>query len=119
MANDCKILYLYPGNDKTVPVTFKNNGVAVDITGYSFRFTVKPEFSSVSDDSDAIINKLVTSHVDPVNGSSSIEINQADITYDMIGSYVSDIRLIDDSSNETNTSSFPVIISLTVTNSGV
>ncbi len=55
-----------------------NVSVAFDITGYTVFFTVKPQDDTATDDSTALIQKTVTSHIDAVNGETSIVLGSAD-----------------------------------------
>lgn len=60
----------------------KKNGTVVDITGSTIYFTVKAdEYDSSIDDSTAIISKTVTTHSDPTNGISSIQLTPDDTFY--------------------------------------
>lgn len=94
MATDLK---LYRRNDKTYTVTFTDsNGAAIDITGYTVWFTVKSDVDDT--DANAKIQKVVTSHSDPTNGQTQIDLTNAD-TDIAEGRYVYDIQLLDTSSD--------------------
>ena len=74
MADD---LDIYEGEDKTWTVTITDStGTAVDITGYTFLFTVKRKLND--SDGNALMQKEFTSHSDPTNGITEIIINSAD-----------------------------------------
>ena len=91
MATD---LSIYEGEDKTWTVTIlDSDSVAVDITGYTFLFTVKEKISDT--DANAIIQKEITSHSDPTNGITQIALDSAD-TKDLSGKYLYDYQWKDD-----------------------
>lgn len=70
--------------------------VPVDITGYTFLFTVK---SKISDsDANAIIKKEITSHSDPTNGVTEIVLVETD-TQDLSGVYLYDYQRLDASAS--------------------
>lgn len=77
-------------------VTFKKNGVVIDITGWTVYFTLKKNFEDT--DAQAKISKKITTHSDPTNGQTLIEFS-ADET-DFIGSYFYSIEYKDDDENE-------------------
>lgn len=87
MSNTLKVI---KGDDSTITVTFKNNGVVVNITSYTVFFTVKKKLSDV--DADAVIKKDITSHTDPTNGKTSIVLTSVD-TGKTPGSYYWDLQL--------------------------
>ena len=88
-------------NDRNLKVTVTKNGVAVDITGWSVRFTVKKTANLT--DAQAIINVLVTSHENPTGGITNIPINASDTTTEEVGRYVYDIK-VRDASNKLHSS---------------
>lgn len=68
------------------------NGNALDITGWTIYFTVK---KSIDDsDDDAIIKKDITSHTDPENGKSELELTPTE-TAQSPGTYCFDIQIKD------------------------
>jgi len=92
MATD---LTTYESADEAWDVYIKDSsGDAIDITGYTFLFTVKKRLSD-SDD-DAIIKKVITSHPDPTGGKTKIIIDSAD-TVEKNGKYLYDFQWIDNS----------------------
>jgi hypothetical protein len=95
MATDVTDLSIYEGEDKTFTVTLTDSaGDPIDITGYTFLFTVK---SKISDsDADAIIKKEITNHSDPTNGVTQIALVESD-TEDLSGSYLYDYQRLDGS----------------------
>lgn len=97
MATDVTDLTIYEGEDKTFTVTIKDSsGTAIDITGYTFLFTVKSKISDT--DADAIIKKVITSHSDPTNGVTQIALVESD-TEDQSGSYLYDFQRLDTSTD--------------------
>lgn len=80
-------------DDKTINITCRNadTGNPIDITGYSIFFTVKSN-TGQSDD-DALISKKVTSHTDPTNGQTSINLTHDDTNIEE-GSYLYDFQLV-------------------------
>lgn len=92
MATD---LSIYEGEDQVNTVTILDSSSnPVDITGYTFLFTVKRKL----DDSDdnAIIQKEITSHSDPTNGITEITLVPGD-TADKAGNYFYDYQWVDTS----------------------
>jgi len=89
-------LEIYEGNDSTWTVTITDSsGDAVDITGYTFLFTVK---KSISDsDDDALISKNITTHISPTTGVTTITLNRADTLGKDKTTYYYDYQWIDTS----------------------
>lgn len=80
------------GTTYTISGTYKENGIATDITGAAVRFTVKPvEWDTDADDSAATIFKDGTL-VSPAAGTYSIALTDTD-TYVDAGSYYFDIKI--------------------------
>lgn len=76
----------------TASLDFHVDGV--DLTGSTVFFTAKPTISNSADDSDAVIEKTVTSHSDPTNGDTVIELTSTD-TNVTPGNYYYDIQIKD------------------------
>lgn len=90
MATD---LSIYEGEDQVNTVTIlAEDGNPLDITGYTFLFTVKNKLND-SDD-NALIYKEITSHSDPTNGVTEITLVPAD-TADKAGNYFYDYQWTD------------------------
>ena len=86
-------LSAYRGDDKTWNLNFTDaNGDPIDITGSTVFFTVK--VNKTDKDSDAIISKDQSSHVDAVNGQTTISLTNSD-TDIKVGNYYYDIQLVD------------------------
>lgn len=81
---------LTEGDDDTFTVTYEDaDGNAQDITGWTFWLTVKESITDA--DSDAVIQKEVTSHTDPTNGQTEFVVTQSD-TADLRGNYDYDMQ---------------------------
>ena len=70
---------VYYNNDKTINLQFNDStGSAIDITGWTVRFTVKDKSDLDNNDTKAVIKKDVTSHSDPTNGQTSVTLTDTD-----------------------------------------
>jgi hypothetical protein len=79
------------GDTKTYTLTFKkDDGTLIDITGYTIFFTVKTKIDDV--DNDAVIKKTITTHSNPTQGETKIELSSTD-TNQEAKSYVFDIQI--------------------------
>ena len=79
------------GDDKYYIITIKDDdGVAIDITGWTVYFTVKEDTND--DDADAKIKKDVTSHTTPISGITQIHLTNEDTTLD-VRNYYYDIQV--------------------------
>lgn len=79
------------GTSWSTTYTHQHDGVPVDITGATVYFTVKSqEYDSTQDDSTSIIEETVTSHVDPTNGVTNIELSPEQTSYiqEVAGNYI-------------------------------
>jgi len=86
-------LSVYRGDDKTWNLNFTDaNGDPIDLTGATVFFTIK--VNKTDKDSDAIISKDQSSHVDAVNGQTTISLTDSD-TDVRVGNYHYDIQLVD------------------------
>ena len=74
-------------------LTYKVNGVAQDITDFTFYFTIKEDLAD--SDSDAIYSDTITVHSDPIHGITQIAIPRADTIYIKPGKYVYDVSFLD------------------------
>jgi hypothetical protein len=89
---------IYRGDDYTLSVEVKDaDGNAYDLTGCTLFHTVK-ENESDSDD-DAVIKSDVTTHTDPTNGESEIDVPDTDTDDLTPGDYYYDVQLKDASGN--------------------
>lgn len=97
------------GDDETITVTFKDeDGVAINITGYTVFFTMKKRPDDDSDDSDAPIKKTVTSHTDPTHGITVVNLTSAETALLEPRRYVYDFQL-KDLSNKITSSRYGVL----------
>lgn len=67
------------------------DGAAVDLTGYTLMFTVKPLADHAADDSAAVVAVDVTAHTDAAGGLSTVTVPAAD-TADLLGVYAWDLQ---------------------------
>jgi len=70
----------------------------LDITDYTFYFTIKTD--KLDENSEAIINKTITSHIDPTNGITRISISSSEIE-NLYGVYSYDIIRVSDTETKT------------------
>lgn len=106
---------MYRGDDKTINLTFTQDGSALDISGSTVTLTLKN--STRDSDVDAVLQKTVTSHSDPTNGITAVSITHdesdglvpADYTYDI------QIQLADDSVSTVVKGTFSVLADVTRT----
>lgn len=83
-------LQITSGDDETFSITKEDkDGNTEDITGWTFWLTIKTDQSD--SDSDAVIQKNVTTHTDAVNGETNIELDATD-TADLAGNYFYDMQ---------------------------
>ena len=75
-----------------------STGTAIDITGYTFFFTVKADNTDA--DVSALISVTQTSLTDPTNGTTTISLSSTD-TDIAIGLHFYDIQMKDGSGNIT------------------
>jgi len=76
----CKELEIYIKTTKVYELTFSKNSRAEDITGWTIYYTVKEK--KEDSDNDAKIKKDITSHEDPTNGITLIELSTSDTNLD-------------------------------------
>jgi len=92
------ISIIYKGKGKTFHVSHKDSaGAVIDITGWTLYFTAKKKLDDP--DSEAVLQKTVTNHVDAINGLSDIVFLNADTVNLKIGEYFYDIQS-DDATGE-------------------
>ena len=89
------IISMFKGDTKTIEVTAKNqDGIAVDITGASIKFTVKT--NATDTDAQAKFQKTTTLGItitDATNGKFEIAISPSDTSGLSAGEFVFDIQL--------------------------
>lgn len=81
-------LETYAYIDDSFQFTIKNNGVAVDITGWTVYFSIKRNRG----DTTELIEKTITSFSDPENGVVVVTIDKED-TQDFSGDYFYDFKV--------------------------
>ena len=91
------VLSMIRGDDFTKTITFKQDGVAIDITGSTVFFTIRKTdkggdgiFTDV--DSDVLYKQTVTIHTAPVSGTTAISIPDTDSTLFEPEDYYYDIQ---------------------------
>ena len=90
MVND---LHFYRGDDWDIIVNLTDaDGNAIDISGYTFYFTLKLTTDSASNDGSALITEDVTSHTDAANGQTTISVANTDTSQVSAGKYKYDIQ---------------------------
>lgn len=92
----CKDLQIFKGTTKIYDIIFKKNGIVTDISDWTVYFTAKEKMKD--EDNIAKIKKDISSHLDPVNGKTVIELS-ADDTDLPTKSYYYDISYKDDEGN--------------------
>lgn len=89
---DGDTIKLKRNNDRNLSISVTKDDAAVNITGWSFRLTVKREQND--SDADAIINVL-GSIVSAAGGTATIPITAADTATETVGPYYYDILALD------------------------
>ena len=83
---------LYSGDTRDYYLTFTDaNGDAIDITDWKVYFTMKLNYAD-SDDV-AAVKKDSTSHTDPENGKTKINLNNGDTGGLIAGNYFYDVQV--------------------------
>lgn len=101
MALKNKNLIIPKQTSKVFELQFKKNGQPIDITEWVVYFTVKSAMKDTDD--EAVIEKDIgdesgaTSHSDPTNGKTLIELSATDTNLE--GNYYYDVKYKDDSDN--------------------
>ena len=98
MPAECQNIIIFKGSTKAYELKFtnRNTGAVEDLTDWTIYFTAK----QAMDDSDdaAKINKKITSHSDPTNGKTLIELTTSDTDLDP-GTYYYSVDYKDDDGN--------------------
>ncbi len=90
-----KDIELASKSTKVIELQFTKNGGVIDITDWTIYFTAKENIKD-SDD-NAKIKKDITTHSDPENGKTLIELSTSDTN--LVGNYYYDIRFKDTDGN--------------------
>ena len=85
------MISIIKGTDNSIKITFTENDVPVNITGYTILFTVKKQCDINKDDDFALIKKTITTHSDPTHGESTLILSSTDTDIDE-GNYYWDLR---------------------------
>jgi hypothetical protein len=92
-------LTIFRGDTKSYDLTFTSGGSALNITGYTIFFTVKPKANwDDTLDTSALIQKNVTSHTNAAGGLSEVLLSATDTNIEP-GVYMYDMQLKDGSGN--------------------
>lgn len=84
----------YRGDDFIINLTFQDDeGDPVDITGWTVFFTLKDDKDLL--DSQAIVQKTITVHVDPTDGISQVHVTNTE-TSTLVGTFYYDLQYKDD-----------------------
>ena len=83
-------------SSKSYEIIFTEDGVRLDITGWTIYFTVKEYMTDT--DANAKIAKTITSHSEPLNGKTLLELTTSDT--DLEGNYYYSVDYKDDEANE-------------------
>ena len=99
----------YRGDSFNLYLTIEDaDGVAIDISGWSFFLTLKKCRGSETDDSNAAASSTTTSHLDAVNGKSLVSLTPSQ-TNNLLGLYQFDVQ------QKTDTGDIRTILSGSVT----
>lgn len=82
---------LYRGDDRNINLAFTDSNGAIDITDWKIYFTVKHH--DTDSDADAAIKKDTSTHSDPTNGKSEIELTNGETGMLTPGKHVYDIQI--------------------------
>lgn len=84
---EIKSLEIYIKTTKVYELKFTSDGIAEPIDGWTVYYTVKEKKGD--SDANAKINKKITSHSDPTNGETLIELSASDTDLDPKAYYYS------------------------------
>jgi hypothetical protein len=84
----------YRGDTQRYKLTLKDvsTGTPIDLTGATIWFTMKSAITD--DDTNAVIQKQVTNHIDAINGVTEIVISSAETQDLKLGSYYYDFQYV-------------------------
>ncbi|MFA5177055.1 MAG: hypothetical protein WC440_02760 [Candidatus Omnitrophota bacterium] len=80
------------GDSYAWTLTFDKDDVVVNITGWTVFFTLKKNWQLP--DSEASLQKIITSHTDPVNGQTVLTLLPTDTINLDVGKYDYDIKVL-------------------------
>lgn len=93
--NDSAKIELVRGDDEAIELEFLNeaDNTPIDLTGSTVMFTVRAN-KDEADDTNALIKKDVTSHIDPTHGKTVVELSHTETTV-AVGNYNYDLQIKD------------------------
>jgi len=101
--------------DEDITVTNKD-GTPYNLTGCTVYFTIKKVEDSLKDDDVAVVQKIITDHVNAVGGISHLSLSESDTTQNP-GEYYFDFKIKSPSGSIQNTHRKIVTIEHNVTQS--
>lgn len=107
------------GDTYNEDITFTDNWVPVNLTGHTVYFTVKETKDlSKNDDSDAVIQKKITSHINPTGWITVLQLLVSDTSdLDPSKSYSYDLQLVSPSGSVLSTETASFVVSQDTTTS--
>lgn len=84
-------LEIYRGDTYSWQFNFTSSGVVEDITGWTVYLTVKRVYTDT--DANAIIQKIVTSHTDPIHGITQLALSHSETNALPVGVWLYDIQV--------------------------
>jgi BppU N-terminal domain len=103
------------GDSLLKKIIMKANDTAVNLTGYTFFFTVKKSYDDDVADNKAVVKKSWTTHADATNGLTLLEATATEMDIP-VGQYLADIQYKDASGNVKTLLVFMLNITPNVTN---
>jgi hypothetical protein len=94
---DIKDFYRGDTQRYRLTLTDAETGDPIDITGGSMWFTMKAKITD--NDADAVVQKHVTSHIDPANGVTEVVVEASDTVDTKPGTYYYDFQYVDSIGN--------------------
>lgn len=85
-----KLNNFYRGDTRDYALTFTSNSVAYNITGATVWFTLKKDRNDA--DSEAVLQKSISSHSDPTNGKTTLSLTSTDTAIEA-GRYFYDFQI--------------------------
>ena len=110
------IVTIQKGNPYTATLNITSSGVPYDLTGRTIFFTLKYVDDLYDDDTHALITKdiLPVDHPNPTAGISVLSLSRDDTDIPS-GEYKADFKIYESGVVESNTDTFTVLITNTVT----
>lgn len=102
------------GDHVTIEFVVKKDGAVLDITGYTAFITVKKKTTQTDD--EAVISKTWTSHNDPTNGITQLNLENSDTQDIEPGVYMYDFQVTDTSGKPMSSETDLFIITSDITN---